>query len=223
MAHFPSSLQAKYSLESSDLYNKLDTVWLKELEQKEQEAQKNKPVDKSLSIIEELILSKKLREEKLCKAMLADMGIKKYRKFTLPTNEILEAIRNKKEIDGFNIANAVKNPKFRFYTSDSPLASLEISNTMASVIKDIKDSNIFMKRGRQKRQENADEYARNIHSIINEVTVHETFKSFREAANFLNDQKIPTPLNKRWQPRTLTLLNQRWEALGLSTLTPKPK
>jgi hypothetical protein len=175
------------------------------------------------------IVKEKTRQlqEKECKAKIVEMGIKDYHAFpnTITFRTVLEAIHKKTEIDNVDIAAKVQSYTFRFYTKDYPLLSLETSNAIAETVKEIKTpSPQFSAMGRQKRTENADEYARNMYKLIAELKTKEKISSFRQTVKALNKKKVPTPLSgKEWHVSTLQNLQKRWQELGLNQLSHKPK
>lgn len=164
------------------------------------------------------------REEKECEARITKMGIEDYHVFpkTFTFHTVLEAIKKKTEIDNVDIAAKVQSYSFRFYTKDYPLLSLETSNAIAETVKDIKTpSPQFSAMGRQKRTENADEYARRMYTLIDELKTKEKISSFRQTVKALNKKKVPTPLaGKEWHVSTLQNLEKRWQELGLNHQLP---
>lgn len=175
-----------------------------------------------LHIRRELLLKK--REEQQCVAILEGMGIENYQAFSIPLLQVLSAISTKTEIDGFNIADAIQNQNFRFYTKDFPLLSLNASNALADSIKEAKKPSLeFSKMGRQRRTGNADDFALRMHEIISKLKTEVKMSSYRETIKVLNEKEIPAPMGGQWHVRTLQDLNKRWVELGLSSFTSKPK
>jgi len=157
------------------------------------------------------------REEQQCVAILEGMGIVNYHAFSIPLRKVLLAISTRTDIDGFNIADAIQNQTFRFYTKDFPLLSLEASNALAESIREAKKPSIeFSRMGRQRRTENADDFAVRMHEIIGKLKTEERMSSYRETIKVLNEKEIPSPMGGRWHVRTLQDLNKRWQELGLS-------
>jgi phosphoribosylformylglycinamidine (FGAM) synthase-like enzyme len=166
-----------------------------------------------------------LKEEEICINKLHEMKVKKYHGFSEPLDHILKAITERKEIDGINISEAVRDHNFRFYTKDQPLLSLEISNVVAQVSKDLKRKvpPQFLQSGREKKSEHANEFASRMHETINQLKLAEKISTYRETAKFLNEKKFPTYAGGKWHVSTLQELNKRWKKLGLSPFTTNPK
>lgn len=141
----------------------------------------------------------------------------KVHKFSAPLIEVLDAIRTSKNIDGINLREQIQDTTFRFETEDEPKLSLIVSDTLAEVIDATKASydNSMTKKAVEKRNENADEFARTMYEVITKLKNEKGIRSFRQTVKALNEHQIPSFKGGEWHVKTYQDLNKRWKELGL--------
>ena len=139
--------------------------------------------------------------------------------------EILDALQFRTVIGGINLHEEVKNPDFRFVSSMSPDESQKLSAVLARFIQESKIDgfNEGVKMGSmravgaavKKRQENADDFAKNMFSIVQEMKTVHGVETMRETVATLNENEIKSPRGGQWNLSSLQLMQKRWEKLGL--------
>lgn len=161
-------------------------------------------------------LAKKIRDRELIFHIFKEQSL----------DNVLDAIKNKAQIEEIDISEEIKNPLFRFITPDSQSLSFKVSEVISTIYTETRRlSPEIAELGRQKNKENADEFARNMYDIINSIQQKENVSSYRETVRVLNKKNVPTSKGGQWHTKTLQDLKKRWielEILPASKPIAKP-
>lgn len=147
-------------------------------------------------------------------------------------DQILDAIISNESIEGVDITARMQQHNFRFMNTTNPDHSLKVSHALATFLKNSRAMDIqkTSAEGVKKRNENADDFAKNMFNVIEKVKKEEKISSYRDTVEALNKKKIPTyndtgkgEVTKEWHISTLQKLVVRWKNLGLVPPNPTPK
>ena len=169
-------------------------------------------------------LLKSLNEEKSEEIQLTELAKKLKEKYRVhifyhaSVEDIINSITNGESVDGINILERMQDPRFRFISASNPNYSLQISHAFAKAI--AVNKSVSNKKASQvgvkKRQQNADEFAKNMKEVIDNVKTESNITTYKDTVEALNKKGIASYRGKKWHIRTLQDLYKRWEALGLS-------
>lgn len=137
--------------------------------------------------------------------------------FSENVKDILHAIRNKKKLDGIDIAKKIRDSKFRFLSLVDPELSYDLTNSYADLLADSKMESVLKASQASivKRQESADEFARKMKEIIADIQQKTGAKSQRSIIHALNENGITAHRGGKWHKGTLQELYNRWNDLGI--------
>ncbi|GAB3732378.1 hypothetical protein [Spirosoma lituiforme] len=150
--------------------------------------------------------------------------------------DLMEAIAHdeviKHAIEGdFNLREELQNPKFRFISVQAPRLSRLAADALSAQTQYTKTlyGRELSKKGAEKRNIDADQYAVNMYDLISRLKKKENISSYRDTVKALNANNIPTfREGGEWHLSTLQNLQKRWKELNLisakskSSKKPKP-
>lgn len=140
---------------------------------------------------------------------------KQLKQFNSSLVDILEAIKKADSIEEVNIVEAIRNPNFRFTTPDHPELSLLVSDVLSIAIKfgnEIKPE--IQQLGTKAIKKNANEFAKEMFPVIQNLKRDHCIDTFRETVDLLNMKKIKTARGGKWHLGTYQKLVERWKSLG---------
>ncbi len=175
------------------------------------------------------------REERVQELILLEI-LKSYEesgfvseKLSSSIDNIIDSIRSQTDIEGIPLHEKILDPNFRFVSSKNPAQSRDLSEAFALVVKLSRDNGFvdgFSQGARKgteaavsKRVSDADEFAKNIFSVVEKVKHDSGVSTIRGTVDKLNQKGIQSPNGGKWNKSSMQLLQKRWKELGL--VSPK--
>lgn len=136
--------------------------------------------------------------------------------FKSNTDEILNAIKERAILEGVDVFEFIQKKDSRFTSLNDKEHSFLISEVISDLLQSTKPLNsTTIGLGKEKRIQNADEHARNLFEILNNMDDIKGDISLRKIAKILNEKGISTARGGDWHVQTIQKLYERWEKLGL--------
>lgn len=138
-------------------------------------------------------------------------------------NEIITAISENKPVEGIDLIHELQNPSFRFRIENDP-AGYKLSEAFTKILTQSRSSagKKGAKKSSAKRNESADEFAKEMYDVIEHMKAEAKVKTIRDTVHLLNLEGVKTPNGGKWRINTIQTLQKRWRELGLIQ-SPKPK
>lgn len=144
--------------------------------------------------------------------------------FEKSSDDLLQIIIDKAQIDGVNLSEKIQDPAFRFLSSLK--GEVELSYKLSEALALTVSNAITVARktpvlaAAKKRNQTADEFALQMHDIVEKIKVEDNVTTYRATVEALNKREISSYTGGKWHVKTLHELYARWN--GINEVNSKP-